>query len=388
MDAEVEDNPGSVIYSSVSGSFLSPFDLKTILERLLPRTRNGEGTSTVFEVLLPAHTSSPKTYSLTVAPIQQTPALSLEDVLERCQAFIYDADSDARSLMTVLARHDIRKEDVTGSQGASLIILSRLESTSTENALPVAKSRQTGEALPTMADIKSPNAPKFWHKWNVQWQKSHKYESLPGARAAVPPQKQHGRRFAKISLLALAVILALLLLAYTTLNGKGDGIYVRYDTSGSTGPRHQLRIYWQNASQWAAANPQDTGKWKVRLDDQAIIPAELYDEDEDRYQQWYRNRYPEVQQVVEDLNYVRPAWLGSLDMMVPWDNQFHFAHCVLALRRYWKAKETGQHVCGRDIDHEHVNHCLEALEKRVLIDGPREEMDPPQYLYWQTRVCF
>jgi len=174
--------------------------------------------------------------------------------------------------------------------------------------------------------------------------------------------------------------------ALLALRGHEDVMYDRYSTTGSEGPRHQLRIYWQNASEWAAANPQDTGKWKVRIDDQAIIPAELYDEDEEHYQKWYRTRYPEMQQVIDNRDYIRPSWMGSLNMRVPWDDQFHFAHCVLALRRYWKAKETGRHVCGRDIDYLHIDHCLGSLEKRVFIDGPRKESQG--HMYWQTKVCF
>jgi hypothetical protein len=398
MDAEGPKNSVYVVHSNLSGDLLRPSDLKVILERSFANTCNGKGTTTVFG-LMPTDTPtdsdfiSRKIYSLTVAPVQQISRYTLEDILKRSEAFIWNKNGDSRSSMTAMVGNSPgRKDNVTESQGDCLIVLNELEGATTENVVSTSKEERTEQTtlnMNAMAGINVPNTSMFWHKWKHQWQKSHRYESLLGAEIASPSGLQSRRRFVVASTLLFFVVLIFPLLTVAILRGNGDGTYIRYDTSGSDGPRHQLRIYWQNASEWAAANPQDTGKWRVRLDDQSIIPAELYDEDEDRYQSWYRNRYPEAQQVVDNLNYVRPAWLGSLDMMtVPWDSQFHFAHCVLALRRYWKAKESGKHVCGRDIDYEHINHCLESLEERAFIEGPRVEMDPPEYLYWQTRVCF
>ena len=233
-----------------------------------------------------------------------------------------------------------------------------------------------------------PESSNFWNPFAFSWSSRRGYQFLPQTQSSQPAETRHRRQSLAVWTLTLLILSALFLFIVAIIYIKRDPTYIRYDTSGSTGPRHQLRIYWQNASSWAQKHPQDTDEWRVRIDDQTIIPRALYDEDEDRYQQWYRARYPEAAAVVDNLNYVRPSWLGSLDMMVPWDDQFHFAHCVLALRRYWKAKESGRHVCGRDIDHAHVYHCLKSLEERVFVEGPREKMDPPQFLYWQTRVCF
>jgi hypothetical protein len=394
MDAEGPKNSVCVVCSNLSSNLLRPSDFKAILERSLAYTCNGEGTTTVFGAMpTDSNFISRKTYSLTVAPVPQISCRTLEDILEHSEAFIWNANGDSRSSMITMVGHSHGgKDNVTDSQGPCLIVLNELEGATTENIALTSKEQRTEEttsSMNTMPDIDVPNTFMFWRKWKYQWQKSQRYESLLGSEIVSSSGQHCRRRFVVASILLFVVVLIFFLSTVAVLRGNGDGIYIRYDTSGSSGPRHQLRIYWQNASEWAAANPQDSGKWRVRLDDQTIIPAELYDEDEDRYQNWYRNRYPEAQQVVENLNYVRPAWLGSLDMMtVPWDSQFHFAHCVLALRRYWKAKESGKHVCGRDIDNAHINHCLEALEERVFIEGPRVEMDPPQYLYWQTRVCF
>jgi hypothetical protein len=394
MATELENNPVQVIYSSLSSNLTDPPEFEVVLERSLAATCDGGGSTTVFEMILTDDGVSGNTYVLTVTPVQETAASSLEDTLERCETFIRNSKNNSQSSMTALVEQDYDGKDASAiSQRACLMVLSKLErNTSEENVLPSSELRQSAGGVPSKmvaaADTRVPNGSRFWYDWGFQWQKPHTYESLPRTEAATNSKPPYRRHFGMTSILVFAFVLIVFLSSVAIWRGIRDNTYIRYDTSGSSGPRYQLRIYWQNASEWARANPQDSGKWKVRLDDQAIIPADLYDEDEDRYQEWYRNRYPEVQQVVENLNYLRPAWLGSLDMMVPWDNQFHFAHCVLALRRYWKAKESGKHVCGRDIDHAHINHCLEALEDRVFIEGPRVEMDPPQYLYWQTRVCF
>ncbi|KAK0620910.1 hypothetical protein B0T14DRAFT_522352 [Immersiella caudata] len=171
-----------------------------------------------------------------------------------------------------------------------------------------------------------------------------------------------------------------------------DDGWIRYRTPNSSGPRRQLRIYHHNATAWSQANPHNSGEWRVRIDDQALIPAELYDADEDRYQQWFINRYPHLQRVVETKQYIRPAWLGSLDILVPWDHEFHMAHCVLAFRRYWKARESGTHVCPRDIDHNHIKHCLDWFDEYAFPPGPMTVYEGPGAdewkLWWQTKVCF
>jgi len=96
---------------------------------------------------------------------------------------------------------------------------------------------------------------------------------------------------------------------------------------------------------------------------------------------------------MENRNYLRPSWLGSLVVgeSLAWDEKFHFAHCVLALRRYWWAKESGRHVCGRDVDFGHVEHCLGYLDEKVFTPGPMDEVwedGNKYYLWWQTKVCF
>jgi hypothetical protein len=172
------------------------------------------------------------------------------------------------------------------------------------------------------------------------------------------------------------------------------GIWVRYDLQGSQGPKYQLQFTHHNASSWAAKNPHQNGEWAFRLDDQAMIPAHLMDEEEELYQRWFQNRYPEKNQIRLDQRYINNSFLGDPDQIkVPSDKQFHMAHCVRALRRYWQAKETGKHVCPRDIDYRHMKHCLDSMDEWAFPDGDRGSIKPvvdsgTWKLIWETKVCF
>jgi len=87
-------------------------------------------------------------------------------------------------------------------------------------------------------------------------------------------------------ILGLPLLLVLLVSVFSAsekTKWPSDG-WIKYRTPSSEGPRRQLRIFYHNASAWSRNNPHDHGEWRIRLDDQALIPAELYDEDEDRYQ--------------------------------------------------------------------------------------------------------
>ncbi|KAF4334291.1 DUF3328 domain protein [Fusarium beomiforme] len=163
--------------------------------------------------------------------------------------------------------------------------------------------------------------------------------------------------------------------------------YIRYPTPGSDGPKRQLRILYTNATEWSQSNPHDNGEWKIRMDDQALIPAAAWDPEEDRYQAWFHDRYKVMSTAVKERSFIRPSWLGSLDMIVPWDDEFHLAHCVVTLKRYWKAKETGKHVCPRDIAPNHIEHCLNWFEGYAFRPEPQlPKMGPT--MAWQTKVCF
>jgi hypothetical protein len=166
--------------------------------------------------------------------------------------------------------------------------------------------------------------------------------------------------------------------------------WTQYRTEGSIGPRYQLSIDASNASSWSAY-AQDPSLWTLRIDDQAIIPIHELDDEEKHYQEWIQRRYPEMDQIRLNGSYLNETWLSSPAVNeVPTDELFHFAHCVLAVKRYVKAKDTGRHVCGRDIDREHVQHCLDALDWWAFPEGRRGEDLPNsnRTFWWRTKVCF
>lgn len=173
-----------------------------------------------------------------------------------------------------------------------------------------------------------------------------------------------------------------------------NGVWVRYDTTMSEGPKYQLQFSRHNVSDWV--NPYPEGAYAVRIDDQAIIPAHLMDEDERKYQRWFRQRYPAMRDVVDNKDFLSKDFLSDPDRLkVDADWLFHPAHCILALRRYWKAKESGHHVCPRDIDYRHIHHCLDSLDEWFFIGGEMRKAppDPVDYeakwsLVWKTKVCW
>ncbi|KAF2120335.1 hypothetical protein BDV96DRAFT_460339, partial [Lophiotrema nucula] len=136
-----------------------------------------------------------------------------------------------------------------------------------------------------------------------------------------------------------------------------------YDTTGSIGPEFELALEESNATEFTDLYIHNQSEWFLRIDDQALVPAHLISAEERKYQTWLQTQYPTLNAIRLNQSYLNPDWLGSPAVnQVPVDDMFHFSHCVLALRRYIRAKDTGRHVCGRDIDDEHMRHCLAALD--------------------------
>ena len=178
----------------------------------------------------------------------------------------------------------------------------------------------------------------------------------------------------------------------STISNHTDNLHswTQYNTEGSSGPKYQLSVDAYNASLWSAY-ARDPSLWTLRIDDQAIIPIHELDDEEEHYQEWIRKRYPEMDHIRLNGSYLNETWLNSPAINeVPTDELFHFAHCVLAVKRYIKAKDTGRHVCGRDIDREHVQHCLDALDWWAFPEGRRGEDIPNsnRTFWWRTKVCF
>jgi len=167
--------------------------------------------------------------------------------------------------------------------------------------------------------------------------------------------------------------------------------WIQYPTHQSVGPKYQLPITATNASAFASYLDAH-GPWTLRIDDQALVPTSLIDSEELHYQAYLQTRYPEMTEIRVTQSYINETWLSSpLRDQVPADDAFHFSHCVLAVKRYIKAKKTGKHVCGRDIDEEHVQHCLDSLDWWAFPKGKKRGDDmknPKQDLWWRTKVCF
>lgn len=202
------------------------------------------------------------------------------------------------------------------------------------------------------------------------------------------------------TLTILVVAFLVLVLIYVQLSPRDNGdVWIRYDTLGSKGPRYQLQFDHHNVTSWRESHAHGNGEWALRIDDQAMIPAELLDEEESHYQQWFQRHFPEANEIREKELYLDPSFLGDpYSIQVPADMRFHTAHCVLALRRYWKARESGQHVCPRDIDHRHIKHCLDSPDEMAFPESPgdssqgnktiKDQQDNPIVLLWKTKICW
>jgi hypothetical protein len=204
------------------------------------------------------------------------------------------------------------------------------------------------------------------------------------------PTRRHLWVFA---LLILAIILILISCWYLKSEAPLDSLHswMAYDTSGSIGPKYQLSVTSANASSFTSSSTYLANQWALRVDDQALIPLHILSPWEQQYQEWYQSRYPAIIPLVQNQDYLNETWLASPaadEVMV--DDHFHFSHCVLAVKRYIQATETGRHVCGRDIDREHVQHCLDALDWWAFPEGRMGESvpNPTRPLGWRTKVCF
>ncbi|KAI0146665.1 hypothetical protein BJ166DRAFT_596638 [Pestalotiopsis sp. NC0098] len=189
-------------------------------------------------------------------------------------------------------------------------------------------------------------------------------------------------------ILATLAILILGAVMIRSLDTRPSDTHIQYQVGDSVGPKYTALLHPENVTAWAEKhyNPED---WYIRIDDQALVPIELMDEQEWRYQEYLSNRYPEKAEMRDsgawrDVNFLQ----DPNNFMFPTDKQFHMGHCIRAVRRYWQAKETGRHVCPWDIDYLHLKHCFNMLEELIFVPGPREEV-PGEMLSmsWRAKVC-
>lgn len=194
----------------------------------------------------------------------------------------------------------------------------------------------------------------------------------------VTPQRQKAAKVSFLGALFISLIVFAVFRLGSFMQNKDIGLWQHYDTSGSIGPRYQLQFDHHNVSLWEARYPKPENTWFLRIDDQAMIPLSLVDDKELHYQRWFQTRYPEADQIRLNGDYLKQSFLSDHEAIrVPADNRFHMAHCVMAVRRYWWARESGHHVCPRDIDFNHIQHCLDALDSWAFPEGPRRSLPLP-----------
>lgn len=178
-------------------------------------------------------------------------------------------------------------------------------------------------------------------------------------------------------------------------SSTADSFWLQWNTSNSLGLEHQLQFTrpWSSFLDYFGEEPREQ-PWFVRLDDQAMVPLNCIDESEQKYLQWFQERYPEMEQIRQNGDYLNTSfWEDPYAVQIATDPLFHPAHCLLALRRYWRARETGRHVCPRDIDFHHVKHCLDSLDAVLFVDdvskkGPLLPLDSDNRMPWLVNACF
>lgn len=241
------------------------------------------------------------------------------------------------------------------------------------------------------------------------------YTPIPGS-STKKPFRGHLTIWLLISLLTLAIVVGV---GYglNDLRGKPQSPWMRYPTPRSDGPRYQLEFNHQNVTSWAEANPAAKDEYYIRVDDGCMFHPNLVNEQELRYQKILETRYPQLHELRMQRKYLDEGFLSDpFAIQIEVDNAFHLGHCVLALRRYWWARETGKHVCPKDLDFRHIRHCLDVFDSWVFPDdfpqhkhgqdGGQDgmpdaaanetmkedsggwDMSKPAWFVWKQEVCF
>ncbi|KAF1968960.1 hypothetical protein BU23DRAFT_478482 [Bimuria novae-zelandiae CBS 107.79] len=163
----------------------------------------------------------------------------------------------------------------------------------------------------------------------------------------------------------------------------------------SKGPKNQLQFTWPhpNFTTWSAESGRNIDDFYLRLDDQTLIPTASVDASELQYQSWYATHYPWFATLGDSRAYLNSTyWRSPRSLPLKIDHEFHVAHCVLTMKRYWKARESGRHVCPRDIDHGHISHCFGVLESYAFSGFETQHRMDPQVngteLMWIVNACF
>lgn len=208
-------------------------------------------------------------------------------------------------------------------------------------------------------------------------------------------------------------------ISVSTSTGSANPVasgYVEFPTPESNeGPRHQKYLLPSNVTQFITQDSAENETFILRLDDQALMPAELVDRHEYNVQKWFADNFPILASVRNLGNHFNDSYLdydgtdGTGPQRLLLNERYHIAHCVTAWRRYLRAVRKGRHVCPRDLDWNHLDHCTMQLEsfayrpRHLWGTGPEaedlqdrfmelDEKDDPArtqvMLVWHTDVCF
>lgn len=203
-----------------------------------------------------------------------------------------------------------------------------------------------------------------------------------------------------------------------TLPMQTEG-YIQFPTPlENEGPRRQHYLLSSNVSDFRMQH-NISSEFTLRLDDQALMPTALVDEYELNVQQWFATNFPILASVRDSGNYLEPSYLNfeSEDReRILLHERYHIAHCTTAFRRYLRAVQRQRHICPRDLDLGHLEHCANQLERFAYrpretwdnwdsteqpadvhrntsdhLMGKDEEFDPygvQVMLVWHTDVCY
>jgi len=183
--------------------------------------------------------------------------------------------------------------------------------------------------------------------------------------------------------LLLAIITTVLGLASLTPKPKQMGRSAIH----TTGLANQLYLTGSNVSEWRAQN--NASQWRLRLDDQSMIPLSMLDERELKVQAWFEETFPALKLNRDSGRYLDADYLALWDEIIL-DEKYHIAHCVAAFRRYLVAMETGRHICRKDVSLAHLQHCVQQLENFAFRSNSSwvSQRERTITLKWHTDICF
>jgi peptidoglycan/LPS O-acetylase OafA/YrhL len=220
---------------------------------------------------------------------------------------------------------------------------------------------------------------------------------LTGSRCSSSHQY---RQISALFLIGLVLLVGLVSKAFTYYSAPQDiyeGSYIRYPVPiNHIGPRFQEKLSPSNTTTWLPSHLQ-LSDFYFRLDDQSLIPLNATTDSEREVRKWFATHYPQLEDVVRMGLHLNTTYLGPPDSQRRFrvDDRFHITHCVVSMRRFWRALDTGTHVAPRDMDMGHLNHCLTSLEDFTMNDylWCKDSRLGPQWetrlgLQWETTVVW